>query len=39
MIQKHWKLLILTSVLILLPIAAGLILWDQLPDAMPSHWS
>jgi len=39
MIKKHWKLLILTSVLILLPIAAGLILWDQLPDSMPNHWN
>jgi len=39
MIKRNWKLLVVTSLLILLPIAAGLILWNQLPDQLPSHWN
>lgn len=39
MIKKNLKTLIITSVVILLPILAGIILWDQLPDPMPSHWN
>jgi len=39
MIKKHLRTLIITSVVILLPILAGLILWNQLPDPMPSHWN
>ena len=39
MIKKNLKLLIITSVIILLPILAGVALWDQLPDPMPSHWN
>lgn len=39
MIKKHWKLLLVTSLIILLPIAAGLILWNQLPEQMPTHWN
>jgi len=39
MIKKHWKLLLMTSVIILLPIGAGLILWNQLPEQMPIHWN
>ena len=39
MIKKHLKLLIITSLVILLPILAGVALWDQLPDPMPSHWN
>ena len=39
MIKKNLKLLIITSVIILLPILAGVILWNQLPDPMPSHWN
>ena len=38
MIKKNWKTLLITSVVILLPILAGLILWNQLPDQIPSHW-
>lgn len=37
--KKFWKTLIITSVFVLLPILAGLILWDKLPDPMPSHWN
>ena len=39
MIKKHWKLLLITSVITLLPIMAGLILWNQLPEQMPTHWN
>ena len=31
MIKKNLKVLIITSIIILLPILAGLILWNQLP--------
>lgn len=38
MIKKNkWKIII-TSVVILLPILAGLILWNRLPDTVPTHW-
>ena len=39
MIKKNLKTLIITSIVILLPILAGVILWNQLPDPMPSHWN
>ena len=39
MIKKHWKLLFVTSIIILLPIVAGLILWNQLPEQVPIHWN
>ena len=38
MIKQNWKTLIVTSLIILLPIVAGLLLWDQLPDKVPMHW-
>ena len=39
MIKKNLKILIITSVVILLPILAGVILWHQLPDQLPIHWN
>lgn len=39
MLKKHLKPLILTSLVTLLPILAGLLLWDRLPDTMNIHWS
>ena len=39
MIKKNLKTLIITSVIILLPILAGLLLWDQLPAQIPTHWN
>ncbi len=30
--------LIITSIVILIPIAVGLILWNQLPESMVTHW-
>lgn len=34
---NKWRLL-LSSVLILLPILAGVILWDRLPEVLTTHW-
>lgn len=39
MIKKNLKVLLITSVVILLPIVAGLILWNQLPEQIPFHWN
>lgn len=39
MIKKNLKTLLITSGVILLPILAGLILWEQLPEKMPIHWN
>lgn len=39
MIKKNLKVLIVTSIVILLPVLAGLLLWNKLPEQMPSHWN
>ena len=39
MIRKHLKVLIITSLIILLPMLAGIILWEQLPEQIPMHWN
>ena len=39
MIKKNWKTLLITSVVMLLPMVAGLLLWSKLPDKMPTHWN
>lgn len=39
MIKKNLKLLIITSIIVLLPVIIGLIFWDKLPDEIPSHWN
>ena len=38
MIKKNLPKLIITSLIILIPILIGLILWDKLPDQVPIHW-
>jgi len=38
MIQKNKKLLLLTSLLTLLPIPIGLLLWNRFPEHMAVHW-
>ena len=38
MILKNKKLLIITSLLILLPIPVGLLLWNQFPETMTIHF-
>lgn len=37
-VKKNKWLLIVTSVVILLPILGGLLLWDKLPEKVPYHW-
>lgn len=36
--QNKWKLIV-TSILTLIPIVIGLILWEKLPDKVPTHWN
>ena len=38
MLKKNKGLMILTSVIILLPMVAGILLWEQLPERMATHW-
>ena len=37
-LNKHKWTLVVTSLVILLPIAVGLLLWDKLPEQVPIHW-
>ena len=39
MIKKNLKVLIITSIIILLPLVAGLVLWNRLPEQVPFHWN
>ena len=39
MIKKNKSTLILTSLVILIPILIGVILWNKLPEQMPFHWN
>ena len=39
MIKKNFGLIVLTAVIILLPIIAGLIMWNDLPEQIPTHWN
>lgn len=38
MIRNPKKQLILTSAVTLLPVLTGLLLWNELPDSMTTHW-
>ena len=38
MIKKNLKTMILTSIIILAPIVVGLLLWDQLPEELATHF-
>ena len=37
-LNKNKWTLIITSLIILLPILVGVLLWDKLPDSVPYHW-
>ena len=37
--SKYYKTLVITSVILLLPILAGVILWENLPGEIPIHWN
>ena len=39
MIKRNWKMILITSIITLLPIIAGLILWDKLPERIPIHFN
>ena len=39
MLKKYRKTLIITTVIILLPVLAGIILWDRLPEKLPMHFN
>lgn len=39
MIKKNKGTLIITSIVLLIPIFIGLILWNQLPEQIPTHWN
>ena len=38
MLKKHKVTIIVTTLICLLPLVAGIILWDQLPERIPTHW-
>ena len=38
MMKQHKGKLMVSSVLTLLPILVGLLLWNRLPNQMPTHW-
>lgn len=39
MIKKNLKIMIITSVIIVLPILIGVMLWGDLPAEIPNHWN
>ncbi len=39
MLKKYMKTLIITTVIILLPMLAGVILWSRLPEQFPTHFN
>ena len=39
MLKKYKKTMIITTILLLLPLIAALVLWDKLPDTMVTHWN
>lgn len=38
MIKKNLKTMIITSIITLLPVIVGIVLWDKLPDQMATHF-
>lgn len=39
MIKQNKKMIILTSIVTLLPMVIGLLLWNQLPQLMATHFN
>ena len=39
MLKKNKRNLILSTMVILLPVLVGLVLWNRLPEQMPIHWN
>ena len=38
MIKKNKKIIIAANIVTLMPILAGLLLWNRLPDQIAVHW-
>ena len=38
MMRQNKRKLLISSLIILLPVLAGLLLWSRLPERMPTHW-
>lgn len=38
MIKKNFKTMIITTIIILVPMIVGLLMWNQLPDTMATHF-
>ena len=38
MLRKNLKTIIITSIITILPIFAGLVMWNKLPEKLPTHW-
>jgi len=38
-LKQHKKGLIISSIVILLPMVLGILLWDHLPELVPMHWN
>ena len=38
MLKQYKKTLILTSLILLIPVVIGLLLWNHLPEQIPTHW-
>lgn len=36
--KQHKKIIIITSILTLIPMIAGIIMWDKMPDQVATHW-
>ena len=39
MIKKYWKTLLITSIVMILPVLVGVLLWERLPAQIPHHWN
>ena len=39
MIKKNMKTLLLTSIIALLPMIVGIVLWNKLPDPLATHFN
>ena len=38
MLKQYKNTLILTSLVLLIPVFVGMLLWNQLPEQLPTHW-
>ena len=39
LIKKYWRTFVASSLILLIPVIVGLLLWEQLPDTVPFHWN